>query len=190
MSYPVGDEFLNSAPSCKNGITKADFIKIFKGKGISDHFLAILFHCHSNDVSGKEIINFQSFTRVMTSLMPKESAAAQPMIRRKTTVNWSSEERAKQREEIWKSMEKYKYKTAAEAEKHIHEFDYDPSKEKDGPVATNQSVNKTLIAFYKVSDIVQDEKFLLEAVDLAQRWVKSLNMYDDKNDAEEFNLHF
>lgn len=70
-------------------------------------------------------------------------------------------------------MNKHQFKTEEEAMAKLDEFNYDPEKEKDGPVVTDESSVKTLIAFYKVSEIVCKPEFVLATIKFMQEWVKT-----------------
>lgn len=61
-------------------------------------------------------------------------------------------------------MDESRFNKESDADQKMQEFNYAPRVEKDGPRVTHYSVNKTMIAFYRVSKIVTTTEFIMGTV--------------------------
>ena len=78
------------------------------------------------------------------------------------------------------------FKTEEEGLKKIKEFDYNPSKEKQGPVIGDRIINKTCCAIYRCQKFFMDKDYLTCALLFIQSWIND----QEGNDYEATIQHF
>ena len=71
-------------------------------------------------------------------------------------------------------MDKVKGKDEKKALQRLEKFDYDPEKEKEGPKADIYSINKTLCAFYLLTDMLINRSNIEKTLKSVVEWMQSL----------------
>lgn len=68
----------------------------------------------------------------------------------------------------------------------IDAIDYNPSKEKDGPVRDNRIINKTCCAITRCYTFFNDREYITRAILFIQTWINNR----DGNNLEATQMHF